>query len=252
MFRGNWLGENMENKKLECQRFKTGYLDESGDTGKDGSKCLVLTYLCTDEGKKIAKILEGAKGALRRTKRGERWLNRHGGEIKFAGFPEENIRQKTIEELAKLKFPVRFIAIYKDGGEIPANEKETILYNLLVESLVKKECMPHKITADKDYFMNKKVAYLVVKNYEESVYSEKEKKFSCEILLIEEGGKDKLNNSNLVISIKHENSKNVAELQAADMISGAIFQEMENGDKTYTDLIKKYNEIVGAIKKIRK
>ncbi|MFH1711208.1 MAG: DUF3800 domain-containing protein [Nanoarchaeota archaeon] len=242
----------MNNKKFECQIFKTGYLDESGDTGKDGSKCLVLTYICTDEGKKIAKILKRAKEALRRTKKGERWLNRHGGEIKFAGFPEEDIRQKTIEELAQLKFPIRFITIYKDGGEIPANEKETILYDLLVESLVKNECMPHKIIADKDYFKNKKVAYLAVKNYEEFVYPEKEKKFSYEVLLIEQDEKDKLNDSNLVISIKHENSKNVAELQAVDLISGAIFQEMENGDKTYTDLIKKYNKILGAIKKIRK
>ena len=42
---------------LDYHRFKTGYLDESGDNGKRGSKSLVLTYMCTDDNKKIAKRL---------------------------------------------------------------------------------------------------------------------------------------------------------------------------------------------------
>ena len=103
------------NKSFNCDRFKTGYLDESGDTGEKGSKSLVLTYICTDEGKKLSKILKKAKEQLKRTKKGERWLNRLGGEIKFAGFPDELIRLKLLEDLSKINLNIRFIAIKKDG-----------------------------------------------------------------------------------------------------------------------------------------
>ena len=49
------------------------------------------------------------------------------------------------------------------------------------------------------------------------------------------------------INIKHENSKNNIGLQVADLISGAIFQELENANKSFTDIIKKHTEIRGGI-----
>ena len=45
------------NKKFKCDIFKTGYLDESGDDGVKGSKWFIMTYICTNEGKKISKII---------------------------------------------------------------------------------------------------------------------------------------------------------------------------------------------------
>ncbi len=57
----------------------------------------------------------------------------------------------------------------------------------------------------------------------------------------------------MVIKIKHENSRQNVELQALDLISGSIFQEIENKDKTYTDIIRKHNKkLVGSIRKIVK
>ena len=155
------LGLFTNMKKIIFDRFKTGYLDESGDSGKNGSKCLVLTYICTDERKKISKVLKEIKKQLRRTKKGERWLNRLGGEIKFHGFPEEHIRLKILEEIAKFGFEVRFVAIYKDNENIHESEKVMILFNLLAESFVNNQSMPHKIIADKDYFKNKKLLFLL-------------------------------------------------------------------------------------------
>jgi len=236
------------NKNFNLYKFKTGYLDESGDSGETGSNCLVLTYICTDNGKKIFKIFKKAKEQLRRIKKGERWLNRLGGEIKFAGFPEERIRLKLLENLSKLDLNIRFIAIKKEGKKISESEKEKILFDLLAESFVNHQYLPSKIIADKDYFKNKKISSLVVKNYEEIPYNEeKSKKMSYEVYLTEEG--QDLSDCNLIIPIKHENSKLKVELQAVDLISGAIFQEVENDDKTYTNILRKYAKLNGIIKK---
>jgi hypothetical protein len=221
-------------KKLNCHLFKTGYLDESGDNGKKGSGCLILTYMCTDDGKKIAKVLKKAKTNLRRIKKGKRWLNkRHGGEIKFTGFPDQRILIKTLEELSKLDLQIRFIAIHKNGNIINPSEKSQIL---LGEGFESEKCMPHKIVADKDYFDNKKIAYLAVKDYKEIDYSSGEKK-----------NLDKIGECDLRVSIKHENSRENIGLQAVDLISGAIFQEIEKKDKSYTDILQKNLDIKGAL-----
>jgi len=218
----------MTNKKINCQMFKTGYIDESGDSGKLGSKCL-------DERKKISKIM----------KKTREQLNRLGGEIKFFGFPDKKILLKTIEEFAKLKFQIRFITIYKDNKNIDSSEKMRIIFDLLGETFNLCE-MPHKIIADKDYFKNKKIAYLAVKDYEETIYEGGVKGQTYKIYVMEE---ERINKEdfNLTVSIKHENSKENLGLQVADLISGAIFQEMEYGNKDYTDSIRKFNELKGRV-----
>lgn len=240
----------MEIKHFECDVLNTGFLDESGDSGMKGTKCLVLTYICTNEGKRIGKILKRVKEQLRMTKNGQRWLNRLGGEIKFNSFPDQHLLMRTIEDLSKLKLKIRFVAIYKDDHDITESEKELILIDLLKDHIWNNKCMPKKIIADKDYFKNKKIAYLIVRNYEEIKYEdEKNKEIRFKIAFIEEEEKQKMGDCNLILSIKHENSKLHPELQAVDLISGAIFQEMEKGDKTYTDIIRKHTEIYGRINK---
>ena len=44
------ISEELRDGKFD--RFKIGYIDESGDSGKAGSKCLILTYISLDERKK--------------------------------------------------------------------------------------------------------------------------------------------------------------------------------------------------------
>lgn len=238
------------NEKFQRDIFKTGYLDESGDDGKKGSKWFVMTYLCTNEGKRISKALKKIKQQLRRTKKGERWLNRLGGEIKFAGFPEERLRIKLLEEISKLDMEIRFIAISKDGKNIPESEKSQILFNLLAESFMNQKKMPSKIIADKDYFRNKKICFLAVKNYAEEFYQDDQSpRVSYEIFLLDD--ETEKDSCDFVISIRHENSKNHPELQATDLISGAIFQEVENNDKTYTEILRKNLKLNGLIKKLK-
>jgi Ni,Fe-hydrogenase III large subunit len=78
-----------------------------------------------------------------------------------------------------------------------------------------------------------------------SLENKRIKEIRAQISLIEQ--ENNPSDCNLVLSIKHENSKSHPELQAVDLISGSIFQEMERGNKIYTDLIKKNNEIRGRI-----
>ncbi len=241
---------------LDHHKFKTGYLDESGDSGKKGSKCLVLTYMCTNDNKKIAKIMKKAREGLKRTKKGLRWLNKHG-EIKFSGFPNEHLRQKIIESLSKLDIQIKFIAIEKNNNTIAPVEKVDILKNLIVTNVQDKEPIPHKIIADKDYFNNKKIAYFIARDFKEKEYSNKDgkikNKFSCKLELIEKEIFNKDNNYDLIVKINHENSRQNVELQALDLISGSIFQEIENKDKTYTDIIRKHNKnLKGFIRQIVK
>jgi hypothetical protein len=142
-----------------------------------------------------------------------------------------------------------FRAFKKDGKDIDAKEKNRLLHDLLTESLVNKKLLPKKIIADKDYFQNKKIACLAVKDYIEETYPENKgvrQSYQFDLIEEEEYNKDR-QNLDLAITIKHENSKNSVELQAADLICGAIFQELEHEDKTYTDIIRKHTEIRGGI-----
>ncbi len=241
---------------LDCHKFKTGYLDESGDSGKMGSKSLVLTYMCTDDNKKIAKIMKKAREGLKRTKKGLRWLNKHG-EIKFSGFPDEHLRQKILESLSKLDIQIKFIAIEKKNKAIHPTEKISILKELIVANVRDGESIPHKIIADKDYFNNKKIAYFIIRDFKEKEYHGKDGKtrsrFSYKLELIEKDIFKKDDNYNIIVKIRHENSRQNIELQALDLISGSIFQEIENKDKTYTRILKKHNKnIKGFIRQIVK
>lgn len=241
---------------LIYHKFKTGYLDESGDSGKKGSKSLVLTYMCTDDNKKIAKIIKKAREGLKRTKRGLRWLNKHG-EIKFSGFPDEHLRQKTIESLSKLDIQIKFIAIEKKNNVIHPTEKIDILKELIVANVRDGESIPHKIIADKDYFYNKKIAYFIIRDFKEREYKSKDgktrTKFAYKLELIEKDIFKEDDNYDIIVKIKHENSRQNTELQALDLISGSIFQEIENKDKTYTNILKKHNKnIKGFIRQVVK
>ncbi len=240
----------VENKihKISTNRFNIGYIDESGDSGKGGSKCLVLTYISLDERKRAYKILKKAKDMLRRTKKGERWLNRNGGELKFYGFPDKRVLLKTLEEIAKLKLPIQFVIIYKDGININPAIKIQILYDLIGQTFNLNE-MPHKIIVDRDYFNNKKIAYIIVQDYEE-IIDGTFKSYKYKFYLADNNMIKNSDKVNMLIAIKHENSKNNVGLQVADLISGAIFQEAEKNTKEYTETIRKHTKLQGRIIKL--
>lgn len=62
------------------------FLDESGDIGGMGSKYLVSTLVVTRNRKDMVEIIVDMKKKLLDSKKGRKWLNRNGGEIKFHNF----------------------------------------------------------------------------------------------------------------------------------------------------------------------
>lgn len=244
----------MNKNKFICDRFRTGYLDESGNNGGKGSEYLILTYVCVRENKKIAKILKKAKEQLKRTKKGSKWLEKNGGEIKFYGFPEDHVLRKVLEELSKLDIIIRYIAIKKNGKNFNPSEKADVLTELISSHLASDECIPSKIVADRDYFDDKKIAYFLLRNYEEKVHNGEngqEKEVRCELFLIERYDLEKFKDNELVVSIRHENSRGNLNLQATDLISGAIFQEFEKGNKTYAEILRKNIKMKGIVREIK-
>ncbi len=240
--------------RINCHKFKTGYLDESGENGKNGSKNLVLTYICTADNKKIAKILKKTKEQLRRTKKGERWLIRTGGELKFYGFPDDRLLRKTLDELSKLDMVIKFIAIKKNGKDINPLEKVEILESLVLFKVSNNEDIPHKIIADRDYFHNKKIAYFIINNYKEAEFERDDGKVEIEVnysgLLVERSDLKKYKDEELIISIRQEDSRKNVNLQACDLICGAIARKVECGDSEYFEIVAKNNNFMGKFREL--
>ncbi|MEA3229541.1 MAG: DUF3800 domain-containing protein, partial [archaeon] len=127
------------------------FLDESGDLGKN-SKYLVLTLVCTRKIKEITKIVRKTKQKLLEKNKCAKWLNQHGGEIKFYGFPDKNILKKLLNDLSETKMHVYFLCI-KKGGVINQNIKYTILGELFQHSIENSDkIFPEKIIADLNFF----------------------------------------------------------------------------------------------------
>lgn len=235
--------------KLSCNRFKTGYLDESGDNGKNGSKFLVLTYVCTNENKKIAKIIKDTCKQLKRTKKGKKWLQKTGGELKFYGFPDKGLLVKTLAKLSNLDLTIKFISIKKNGKDIKPEEKLEIVIDLLGFKIIENEDLPYKIVADKDYFYDKKIAYFIVNKYEETESvngnGEKVKELALSFAFVDRYNLNKYNKENeCLISINQENSRKNVNLQACDLVCGAIARSVEKGDGEYMEILGKKIKIM--------
>ena len=234
------------------------YLDESGDSGKNGSKHLVLTLLCTSKKKKLIKIIRETKKELLSKNKCSRWLNRNAGEIKFYSFPDKQILKRALKKLSKIKAHVYFMAIQKNNLPIPKHAKSTILGHLF--NHIKEEnsnIKPQKIIADLDFFNNKKVNRFILMNFERTKLEKNETvKTSAKIefahLSDEEYANIKENQSKTIIEIEHHNSRLMEELQALDLICGSIFCHIERNNTYFMENLKSDNFKISGSKIIEK
>jgi penicillin-binding protein-related factor A (putative recombinase) len=75
------------------------FLDESGDQGARGSKYLILTLVKLRSIKKALKIIKEARQHLTLKTKKRKWLEQHGGEIKFSTFPDKEYLHKIMKRL---------------------------------------------------------------------------------------------------------------------------------------------------------
>ncbi|MDP1695041.1 MAG: DUF3800 domain-containing protein [Candidatus Woesearchaeota archaeon] len=223
------------------------YLDESGDLGARGSKKLVLCLVCTSERKKINKIIRKTKQRLLEKKKTTDWLNRKA-EIKFYSFPDKPLLIRTLEALAKIDLKIYYLCFHKNSINFDKKLKQNILGQLFWHIFQKpsKE-KPESVISDLD-FLGKKPSYFALLDYkqgeielqgtdgikrkgvrDEAVFTEIKK---------EEYEQFKQDKGSLVIKIEPKNSRLTEELQAVDLICGAIYQYFENNNSLYFNIIK--------------
>ena len=226
------------------------YLDESGDLGGKGSKYLVLTLLCTHRKQDIIKVIRETKQRLLSNNKCSRWLSRHGGEIKFYGFPDKTLLKHTLKKPSNIEMNVYFMCFRKDGKNVGKEIKVSIvsdLFEYIFEHSDKKRI--DKVIADIDFFNKEKSNHFLLQEYnicpaELEGQEDKKKgacKTECKFILLDPETYESLKKEQdkMIITIEHQNSKLHEELQAIDLISGTIFMRYENENKEYITLLEK-------------
>ena len=229
-----------------CINMEFAFLDESGDLGKD-SKYLVLTLVCTRKNKEITKIIRKTKQKLLQKNKSAKWLNQHGGEIKFYGFPDKNLLKKLLLDLSKIDMHIYFLCFEKKGMKVNQNIKTTILHQLFIHSFEKSnKIFPEKIIADLNFFNKNKKNYFILQKYEKKVISEQkdEKNKGKKRLEITFSSIDENEYLNMkgrkditLFLIEQKNSRQSEMLQAVDVISGSIFYKFEKDKDEYFKLL---------------
>lgn len=209
------------------------YLDESGDTGANGSKYLVTCLMITRKNKTITQLVRKAKRKLLRSSKGSKWLNKMGGEIKYYGFPDNSVLTWLLSELMNIEIDV-YIHIYKkDGKKMFLDYKTFILRELFAHiHQNSKGIPPTKVIADYDFFNREKINRFLLHEFTQIIEPSTDgskttnkcvfDKISPEayLKLPEEKKRD-------IIEIQHQDSKFSECLQALDIITGAIARDSE-------------------------
>lgn len=215
------------------------YLDESGDLGEKGSKNLVLCLMVTRKKQEIIKIIRETKKRLLGKNKTARWLNRHGGEIKFYGFPDKVLLGRILKKLLGLDINIYYIVIEKHG-KIEQKLKQFILKPLFSHVIeVSNKKLPEKIIADLNFFDESKEILFILQKYTREI---DDKKGEIIFNSITKEAYDKLKKNgkeHIIARIIHQNSKLSEELQALDLICGAIFDFVEHNSKEYYEILEK-------------
>ncbi|MEA3558811.1 MAG: DUF3800 domain-containing protein [Candidatus Thermoplasmatota archaeon] len=207
------------------------FLDESGDLGARGSNYLVLTLVIIKRRKDLVRLIVDVKKRLLDKKKGRKWLNSKGGEIKFYGFPDNALLKNTISAISKMNIDIYFIAIDKKGQRIDHENKELILGYIFDHVFYRsKGVPPEKVIADLNYFKGKKRKHHFILEKGDELNQRDHHYNMGEITKIPEKGEtiEKMNENSFVVRIEQRNSRSCEELQITDLISGSIFQKFEN------------------------
>ncbi|MEA3458354.1 MAG: DUF3800 domain-containing protein [Candidatus Thermoplasmatota archaeon] len=235
------------------------FLDESGDPGAKGTNHLVLCLVCTRRKKDLVKVIVNVKKRMLDKNKTRKWLNSHGGEIKFHAFPDHNALQTMLRHLSTIDMWVYYISFNKQRKTVDKEHKKLILTQLLKHSIEKSDNQfPSKIVADMNFFNNRKVNRFIQIDFLEHKDGKKKKfdpiQYYFEDIDEEEYQLIKDDSTFKFISIEHLNSRISEELQAVDLIAGSIFQKLEHDNEKYYGILfnNKSKAKINGIELIRK
>ena len=199
-------------KIIQVLKMSFLYIDESGDLGtkKTSSKYFIIAAIKVEDSKKLEKI-------IKKTRRLSRKKMITSTEIKGGNLPYD-LKIKILKKLNNIGYEVFIIVFdkknrYKIGYE--HDNKET--YDILASKLAK------LINIDKPTF----------------IFIDKSKNKLEEINNFNELFLNNLNNiQKQPIKIEHADSMHYKGLQMADLISWSTFQNFENENPEFLDMIK--------------
>lgn len=222
------------------------FLDESGNSGGKGTKYLILCLICTSKKKDIVKVIIDAKKRMLDKNKTRKWLNSHQGEIKFHTFPDENLLITILRHLSKIDICVYYVSFNKKEKTVEREDRELILTQLLKHTLQKADRQfPSKIIADMNFFNDEKINRFIQIDFLEEINGKKKELDPVHRYFkqIKEEKYQQIKNdpSNKFISIEHQQSRSIEELQAVDLIAGSIFQKLEHNKNTYYNILSHEN-----------
>ena len=199
-------------KIIQVLKMSFVYIDESGDLGtkKTSSKYFIIAAIKVEDSKKLEKI-------IKKTRRLSRKKMITSTEIKGGNLPYD-LKIKILKKLNNIGYEVFIIVFdkknrYKIGYE--HDNKET--YDILASKLAK------LINIDKPTF----------------IFIDKSKNKPEEINNFNQLFLNNLNNiQKQPIKIEHADSMHYKGLQMADLISWSTFQNFENENPEFLDMIK--------------
>ena len=194
------------------------YIDESGDLGtkKVSSKYFVIAAIKVENSKKLEKI-------IKKTRRDFKKKMLTSNEVKGGNLPYD-LKIKILEKLKNINYEVFIIVFDKENRYKIGYGDNKKAYDILSSRLAK------LINIDKPTF----------------IFIDKSKNKQEEIDNFNELFLNNLNNiKKQPIKIKHTNSIHYKGLQMADLISWSTFQNFENDNSEFLDIIK--NKVVKLV-----
>lgn len=194
------------------------YIDESGDLGtkKASSKYFVMAAIKVEDSKKLEKI-------IKKTRRDFKKKMLTSNEVKGGNLPYE-LKIKILEKLKNIEYEVFIIVFDKENRFKIGYGDNKKAYDILASRLAK------LINIDKPTF----------------IFIDKSKNKQEEIDNFNELFLNNLNNiKKQPIKIEHADSMHYKGLQMADLISWSTFQNFENDNREFLDMIK--NKVVKLV-----
>ncbi len=194
------------------------YIDESGDLGtkKASSKYFVMAAIKVEDSKKLEKI-------IKKTRRDFKKKMLTSNEVKGGNLPYE-LKIKILEKLKNIDYEVFIIVFDKENRFKIGYGDNKKAYDILASRLAK------LINIDKPTF----------------IFIDKSKNKQEEIDNFNELFLNNLNNiKKQPIKIEHADSMHYKGLQMADLISWTTFQNFENDNPEFLDMIK--NKVVKLV-----
>ena len=194
------------------------YIDESGDLGtkKASSKYFVMAAVKVENSKKLENI-------IKKTQRDFKKKMLTSNEVKGGNLPYE-LKIKILEKLKNMDYEVFIIVFDKENRYKIGYGDNKKAYDILASRLAK------LINIDKPTF----------------IFIDKSKNKQEEIDNFNEFFLNNLNNiKKQPITIEHADSMHYKGLQMADLISWSTFQNFENDNPEFLDIIK--NKVVKLV-----